>query len=672
MECARCGAVFEGRFCPRCGAPSNATAPAATGAPGWPCPRCGTEFRGNFCPQCGLSTAAWSYQPPPAPSSGRSILTILWTLAIVSFLVLAALSFVGLALAPSFVVPGIQGIRSGETANSGLDFSSTWTFDEWGSTSTDQYEVTGGNPGGYLEMTLPGTGDRGYWYQPFRVEGSAPYAAVVMLDVLLTGGLSAGWLMVSVEPSTGPPSLAHAVTMADFQGSAGWTTLDPIDADRGIPEAGTYFLKVAFVANATVGPVSFGIDNVLLSWTTAAFVFFYVPAPFPVVFFVSQEPTLFLSYFAVLLIVTVLAGAYHAIRERGRTREAFVAPVTAIGTRLRSRSAWISVAQVWMAVTFFQIAFILLVTYAGIETPTPIEIGDETTVWVPLYELANAGVYEEIAFRVFLIGAPMAVGSLVLRTMDVNRGGGRSDGPGSASRHITGGWRYLAGGAVTRSSGRETLVAAWALLIVSSALFGIAHFPGWGLWKVLPSTVAGLGFGYLFLRHGVGAAILAHFVNDYAFSLYYEGISGLSMEVFLSLMFLGLTIAGSGFFLWYVLEAWSHARDLLERFRPRAIRIRPAAAVPSVASPMPSPPSMAGPVPGPQRFEPPMQVPATTTVGAATIPRDSLQLPRDYTPTYRAPPYGYPPVRFQCPSCGWVEARYDTGRFTCTRCGRTA
>jgi ribosomal protein S27AE len=36
------------------------------------------------------------------------------------------------------------------------------------------------------------------------------------------------------------------------------------------------------------------------------------------------------------------------------------------------------------------------------------------------------------------------------------------------------------------------------------------------------------------------------------------------------------------------------------------------------------------------------------------------------------PPYGYPPVRFQCPYCGWVEARYESSRFTCTRCGRTA
>jgi len=57
---------------------------------------------------------------------------------------------------------------------------------------------------------------------------------------------------------------------------------------------------------------------------------------------------------------------------------------------------------------------------------------------------------------------------------------------------------------------------------------------------------------------------------------------------------------------------------------------------------------------------------------SVTTVRESGRIPRDYTPTYVPPPYGYPPVRFQCPSCGWVEARYDAGHFTCTRCGRTA
>src|SRR5256885_5400043 len=80
--------------------------------------------------------------------------------------------------------------------------------------------------------------------------------------------------------------------------------------------------------------------------------------------------------------------------------------------------------------------------------------------------------------------------------------------------------------------------------------------------------VAGLGFGYLFLRHGVGAAILAHFVNDYALSLAYEGIGGVGPETLISLLFIGLAIAGARVLLWYVIDAWRHLIGLVARVRP--------------------------------------------------------------------------------------------------------
>src|SRR5207245_3834662 len=120
---------------------------------------------------------------------------------------------------------------------------------------------------------------------------------------------------------------------------------------------------------------------------------------------------------------------------------------------------------------------------------------------------------------------PRAVGCVVLRIIEVNRGGTGS-GPGAAGRHIGGAWRYLIGGAVRRDSPKETLVTAWAFLVASSVIFGLAPAPGWGLWKVIPAMVAGLGFGYLFLRHAIAGGILAHFVTDYAAVLSYEGRRG--------------------------------------------------------------------------------------------------------------------------------------------------
>src|SRR5438309_9468347 len=126
MQCVRCGAIFEGRFCPRCGAPAMA---AATGAPapqaapmGLPCPRCGTLFRGNFCPRCGLPTAAWAYRPPAAPSGGRTVLSILWTIALVGFIIFVITDFAALVAVPLSVVPCILTVVFVHTVHIVYDF----------------------------------------------------------------------------------------------------------------------------------------------------------------------------------------------------------------------------------------------------------------------------------------------------------------------------------------------------------------------------------------------------------------------------------------------------------------------------------------------------------------------------------------------------------------------
>src|SRR6266702_1458692 len=93
--------------------------------------------------------------------------------------------------------------------------------------------------------------------------------------------------------------------------------------------------------------------------------------------------------------------------------------------------------------------------------------------------------------------------------------------------------------------------------------------------------VAGLGFGYLFLRHGVGAAMLAHFVNDYIDSLYFEGIGGEATLLLTELLVLGLAVAGAGFFAWYALHATKRFQELVRSFRPPVLAppappVRPA------------------------------------------------------------------------------------------------
>src|SRR5437899_3139938 len=194
MQCVRCGANSEGRFCPRCGAPTVAAPQAPTG---WPCPRCGTPVQGNFCPRCGLPTAAWAYRAPPSPSGGRSILSVLWTLALVGFIAFAITDFAALAYSPAFVVPGIQGIQSGGTVNSALDFNGNWTPNAWGTGSSLSYQSTVGNTSGYLQMCLQSTGPRGQWMHSFQGGGPVPYTGVVRLHVEIPSGLRPGWLCSS-------------------------------------------------------------------------------------------------------------------------------------------------------------------------------------------------------------------------------------------------------------------------------------------------------------------------------------------------------------------------------------------------------------------------------------------------------------------------------------------
>src|SRR3989441_8716327 len=138
-----------------------------------------------------------------------------------------------------------------------------------------------------------------------------------------------------------------------------------------------------------------------------------------------------------------------------------------------------------MAVTFFQVVFYYLVIAAGINPSSPVNPTPQSA-WFWLYELLNAGVYEEFAFRILLIGLPMAIGSVVLRIIEVNRGGTGS-GPGAAGRHIGGAWRYLIGGAVRPDSPQGTRVAAGGFPIARSAVFGPAPAPGWGAGEDQPA-----------------------------------------------------------------------------------------------------------------------------------------------------------------------------------------
>jgi hypothetical protein len=124
------------------------------------------------------------------------------------------------------------------------------------------------------------------------------------------------------------------------------------------------------------------------------------------------------------------------------------------------------------------------------------------------------------------------------------------------SRTTNGLWGYFLGGGFK-------IGPLEAFFIVGSALmFGLAHVSGWDIWKLTPTFIAGLGFGYLFLKVGIHAAILLHFSFDYL-SLGEALLPGFGlMEVVLTLLF---TVVGAFYFGHYLAQA---VKWLLAQGRP--------------------------------------------------------------------------------------------------------
>ncbi len=137
---------------------------------------------------------------------------------------------------------------------------------------------------------------------------------------------------------------------------------------------------------------------------------------------------------------------------------------------------------------FTALLFITMIYYLGLEmmglspSVSPIEDYD---LWERLYSLTQAVVWEEIVVRVVFIGIPMAVYAA-------------GKGKEKLSRYVLGGFGF-----------EYRVAVVW--ILISSVIFALAHLPAWDLLKMFPTFIAGLAFGYLFVKNGLYSAILLHF-----------------------------------------------------------------------------------------------------------------------------------------------------------------
>ncbi len=156
---------------------------------------------------------------------------------------------------------------------------------------------------------------------------------------------------------------------------------------------------------------------------------------------------------------------------------------------IRTDNTWIVIFRMYMTIVGFYLIYNIILSLFTV-TPEVPEFAEQP-LWKQLHSFAVASVWEEILVRVLMLGLPLLIYHVLADRKEASVG------------------RYLVGG------GFKIDTAAFVLIAISSMVFALAHVAGWDLWKVLPTVISGFAFGYLFLKRGLWAAIILHFVFDY-------------------------------------------------------------------------------------------------------------------------------------------------------------
>lgn len=144
-------------------------------------------------------------------------------------------------------------------------------------------------------------------------------------------------------------------------------------------------------------------------------------------------------------------------------------------------------AFIFMALLFFSYSYYMILESIGISPSTP---GlDQFDLWQIIYLMARAAVWEELLVRTVFLGLPMLLYIFKKRNKWE--------------------WNYLYGGFGLKE--RFVIIP----ILLSSTIFAVAHLGGWDLYKLPPTFIAGLVFGYIYAKDGLHSAILLHFIWDF-------------------------------------------------------------------------------------------------------------------------------------------------------------
>jgi len=244
-------------------------------------------------------------------------------------------------------------------------------------------------------------------------------------------------------------------------------------------------------------------------------IFMLVPIYFPLG---VSHGVLFVGIWIIFVVCIALAalskgGFLRSVRESlskpiaiARTNFLYVMPL--VGTGLLYLTILISEFQ----------------TTQGVQTGS-LNFPSQTNPYYILLNLAYAPIDEEFAFRITTIGIPLALFLLVAYRSDPRMVG--------VKKRIVFFLLTLFSPELAKSRLGQKTVAAnglmhgispleWALIAVSSVMFGAAHYlsgGGWEIGKVSTAALAGLVFAVMYVSYGAYADILLHWFFNYYFTI---------------------------------------------------------------------------------------------------------------------------------------------------------
>jgi hypothetical protein len=197
-------------------------------------------------------------------------------------------------------------------------------------------------------------------------------------------------------------------------------------------------------------------------------------------------------WYSLLLGTIVLSAAFLFRAHLGDAWAKFLRTVEGQGAPpLSEPNALFAMARLFSLSIFSAVLVNYIAEALGSSPRLPAGLESEP-VAAQLITLAHASVWEELITRVLLLGVPL----LIIHYF----GRGRLEKP--ARRYVLGGGFALDGPVV-------------GLILFQAAIFAAAHVPGWDLWKFPSAFITGMALGLLFVRYGLMASILVHFLADY-------------------------------------------------------------------------------------------------------------------------------------------------------------